>query len=153
MDRILRLGAPALAMLLLIGCGGPENASPTPGTETPSAAPSPSKDEAASPAPTPTPSAEPAPSSKEGAPGLEGPKTSAVKLDADEIANIKKLPADEQDLALKQAVCPVSEGHLGEMGIPVKVVAEGKTFYLCCEGCEGDVKADPKAVIAKLNKK
>lgn len=38
------------------------------------------------------------------------------------------------------------------MGKPLKVTAEGRTFYLCCENCQKDVKADPKAVIAKLDK-
>jgi hypothetical protein len=38
------------------------------------------------------------------------------------------------------------------MGKPLKTSAEGRTFYLCCKGCEDDLKADPKAVIAKLDK-
>ena len=99
-------------------------------------------------------------SQKADAPSLEGPKTEAshddstpVKLTDAEVARIKTLPAAEQDLALKQAVCPVSGEHLGNMGKPFKITAEGRTFYLCCKSCEDDVKADPKAVIAKLDKK
>ena len=91
-------------------------------------------------------------------PKLEGPKTdagkgdtAAVKLTPDEIAAIKELPAAEQDQAIKQAVCPVSGDHLGEMDKPIKVTAEGRTFFLCCEGCEDELKKDPKAVIAKLD--
>ena len=90
-------------------------------------------------------------------PKLEAPKadakgdTAAVQLKPDEIAEIKKLPAAEQDQALKQAVCPVSGHHLGSMEKPIKVTAEGRTFFLCCEGCEPDLKKDPKAVIAKLD--
>jgi YHS domain-containing protein len=91
---------------------------------------------------------------------VEGPKAEnskssegAEKLSADELAAIKKLPANEQELAIKQLVCPVSSENLGSMGKPHKVTAEGKTFYLCCQGCEKDLKADPKAVIAKLEKK
>jgi hypothetical protein len=94
----------------------------------------------------------------EESPKLEGPKsetgkgdTAAAKLSADEIAAIKELPAAEQEPALKQAVCPVSGHNLGEMGKPVKVSAEGRTFYLCCDDCQEKVKADPKAVIAKLD--
>ncbi len=116
-------------------------AAPSTGTK---AAPAPSKDD----------------SKKADAPSLEGPKTDAsqddgkpVKLTEAEIAKIKTLPAAEQDVALKQAVCPVSGDHLGNMGAPVKITAEGRTFYLCCKGCEEDVRADPKAVIAKLDKK
>ncbi len=57
---------------------------------------------------------------------------------------IKQLPAADQELALKQAVCPVSDEHLGEMGKPVKMTAEGRTFFLCCEGCEEEVKERPQ---------
>ena len=91
-------------------------------------------------------------------PKLEGPKSdagkgdsAAAKLSADEIAAIKELPAAEQEAALKQAVCPVSSHNLGEMGKPVKVSAEGRTFYLCCDDCQEKVKTDAKGVIAKLD--
>jgi YHS domain-containing protein len=39
------------------------------------------------------------------------------------------------------------------MGTPFKVTAEGRTFYLCCKSCEDEVKANPQAVIAKLDRK
>jgi hypothetical protein len=93
-------------------------------------------------------------------PPLEPPKTGAardeakpVKLTEDQIANIKKLPADEQEAALKQAVCPVSGDPLGDMGTPFKITKEGRTFYLCCDGCVPKVERDPKAIIAKLDGK
>jgi YHS domain-containing protein len=86
------------------------------------------------------------------APAAEPPKgtAAAVKLEDAEIAEIKKLPADEAVLALKQAVCPVSDEHLGAMGAPIKVSAEGKTFYLCCKSCTKEVETNAKAVVAKL---
>jgi len=94
------------------------------------------------------------------APKIEGPKSGdskpdagAVKFTADELAAIKELPAAEQATATAQAVCPVSTEHLGSMGMPRKVSAEGRTFYLCCKSCEKELKANPKAVIAKLDKK
>ncbi len=94
------------------------------------------------------------------APKVEGPSKAdtskptgaAAKLADDEIAAIKELPKAEQDVALAQAVCPVSAHNLGSMGKPLKVTAEGRTFYLCCDSCEKDLKTDPKAVIAKLDK-
>ena len=93
-------------------------------------------------------------------PAVEGPKaentkseSKDAKLTADELAAIKELPATEQAAAIQQAVCPVSDHHLGSMEKPFKVSAEGRTFYLCCKGCEEDFKADPKGVIAKLDKK
>jgi YHS domain-containing protein len=93
-------------------------------------------------------------------PAVEGPKadnakssTGAAKLTADELTAIKELPAAEQAAAIQQAVCPVSDHHLGSMEKPIKVTAEGRTFYLCCESCQKELKADPKGVIAKLDKK
>ncbi len=93
-------------------------------------------------------------------PKVEGPKAESSttkagdsKLKAEEVAAIKELPEAEQALATKQLVCPVSDHNLGSMGKPLKVTAEGRTFYLCCEGCEEKVKTDAKAVIAKLDKK
>jgi YHS domain-containing protein len=90
-------------------------------------------------------------------PKVEGPNTdakgdtAAVKLTSDEIAAIKELPAAEQEQALKQAVCPVSGEHLGSMEKPYKTTAEGRTFYLCCENCQKEVKTDAKKVLAKLD--
>jgi YHS domain-containing protein len=83
-------------------------------------------------------------------PKADAPKTDASKLSTEELAEIKKLPAAEQDAAIKQVSCPISDEHLGAMGTPVKVSAEGKTFFLCCKSCKKDVDADPKAAIAKL---
>ena len=90
------------------------------------------------------------------APKIDAPKaepdkkSDTTKLSDEELAEIKKLPASEQPLALKQAVCPVSGEHLGSMDVPVKVNADGKTFFICCKGCKKEVDADPKAVVAKL---
>jgi YHS domain-containing protein len=93
-------------------------------------------------------------------PAVEGPKaenskteTKDAKLTAEELAAIKELPAADQAAAIQQVVCPVSSHHLGSMDKPVKVTAEGRTFYICCESCEDKVKSDPKGVIAKLDKK
>ncbi len=72
------------------------------------------------------------------------------KLSDEEVAEIKKLPADDQILALKQTVCPVSGEPLGSMSVPIKVTAEGKTFFLCCNGCKKEVEKNPKEVVAKL---
>jgi hypothetical protein len=90
---------------------------------------------------------------------VEGPSTAdskpagaAAKLTADDLAGIKELPTAEQDAAIAQAVCPVSTHNLGSMGKPTKVTAEGRTFYLCCDDCEEKVKANAKAIIAKLDK-
>ena len=153
-----------LAMAALVtGCGGEETTAPA---EAPTSGPGPaptgpppgSGEMKAMPTPAPAEAA-PAPAEKKDeppkaeAPATEPPKgASNVKLEDAEIAEIKKLPAGEVEFALKQAVCPVSDEHLGSMGAPIKVTAEGKTFYLCCKGCNKDLEKDPKAVVAKLVK-
>jgi serine/threonine protein kinase len=85
-------------------------------------------------------------------PRQDSKETLTVPLDPDEVAEIRKLPPDEAERALKQRACPVSGENLGSMGVPVKVTAAGRTFYLCCKGCNKDVQEDPAAVVAKLKK-
>jgi hypothetical protein len=128
MTSIRRLGWTALALFALVGC---TYTVPTPPT-TPAA---PTATSGATNTPTET-------------------KADAVKLSDEEIAEINKLPAEDKKIALAQLVCPVSGDHLGEasMGPPIKQVVDGTTFFLCCSGCEKEVKADPKAVLAKLKK-
>ena len=54
------------------------------------------------------------------------------------------------ELAVKQRVCPVSGDLLGAMGKPFKTTVKGKTVFLCCEGCEHDLKENPHKYLAKL---
>jgi hypothetical protein len=179
MKRILRLCAPALALALIVGCteqgagpGSDLDTRPAPGGP---AVPAPSTDEMPNPAKTPSTDEAPIPSATEvappvegtpkvddappadapktdDAPAVEGPSASQVEFTEDELANIKKLPADEQEAAIKQGVCPVSGENLG-MDVPIKVTAEGRTFYICCDGCNDEIEKDPKGVVAKLDKK
>jgi hypothetical protein len=169
--NLIRKSAWAVVMLgAVAGCTSDEPSS-NPGSPTTNLPKAPAKPVVPAPPETPKEGASkdtpPAPKSDskkpDESPKLEPPKAEPkadtksgaadAKLTTDEIAEIKKLPAAEQDLALKQALCPVSGHHLGSMEKPIKVTAEGRTFFLCCEGCEPDLKKDPKAVIAKLDAK
>ena len=47
--------------------------------------------------------------------------------------------------------CPVMGGKIVE-GRSVKVEHEGKIYNLCCAGCIGEFKNDPKKYIEKLKK-
>jgi hypothetical protein len=78
-----------------------------------------------------------------------------LPLTADQLTEIKKLPEDDQKLAIAQKICPVSEEHLGDMGKPIKVTAGGETFFICCDGCKKDLEdeAKLKTYLAKLPKK
>jgi YHS domain-containing protein len=74
---------------------------------------------------------------------------SGAKVDPVEAA-FAELTPEGAAAARKQAICPVGGGPLGTMGKPYKVTIEGRDVYLCCEHCEGDLKADPKKYLAKL---
>jgi hypothetical protein len=66
-------------------------------------------------------------------------------------APVEKLSAeDEEQLIAKQKICPVTDEPLGSMGKPVRVVLEGRSVYLCCKGCEAELRRDPKTYLAKL---
>ena len=87
------------------------------------------------------------------APVVAAPAAPAVEtLTDEEVAEIKKLPVEDQKLALEQKICPVGGGHLGDpgMGAPVKVSAKGTTFFICCDGCKPKVEKQPDVVLAKL---
>jgi YHS domain-containing protein len=78
------------------------------------------------------------------------PPNTAFSFTAEELANLEQLPAGDRELAKQQKICPVTGMNLGSMGMPYKLVVEGRTLFLCCEGCEGEVKADPAAAFKKL---
>jgi len=65
-------------------------------------------------------------------------------VDADVEAALAELSADDQTAARAQKICPVSKTLLGSMGTPYKVTVNGKDVFLCCQGCEAEVKANPE---------
>ena len=131
-----------LSLGLVAGC---ENPAPPPTNAAPTSAEAPAAPGATAPAPAGGEIKSMPVEKKEGA-------ANDVKLTDDELAELKKLPADDQKIAMDQKVCPVSDSHLGSMDAPIKQVVNGKTFFLCCAGCEDKVKSDPAAVLAKLPK-
>jgi YHS domain-containing protein len=165
MIHLRKFGWSALVLAALVGCDkAPEPAPTTPATDATSttappdatAAPEADKGTGAAPAvdmpkvesPAAAPAEPPAEEKKAETKGA----AAAASLSDEEVAEIKKLPAGEAEHALAQMVCPVSDEKLGSMGMPLKVTAEGRTFYLCCKGCNQEVKDNPSAVVAKLKK-
>lgn len=71
-------------------------------------------------------------------------------------ASSKELPAllrlspADRDLAAKQKICPVTGQPLGSMGTPPRVVVGGQTVFLCCAGCEPELRKNPEKHLAKL---
>jgi hypothetical protein len=113
----------ALALAGLIGCRGNEPTNITGATPSPAAAPA------------------------------DDPDDPARPLTDKDLEQIKKLDEADQKLAIDQKNCPISGQHLGGMGKPIKKVVDGRTVFLCCDGCIEDFDKDPKAAVAKLDKK
>jgi Cu(I)/Ag(I) efflux system membrane fusion protein len=132
-----------LSLVLLAGCTR-EASQPAPNAKAGPTAPAPAKPEAKT-----ADAAKPG-DTHEGHNHAEHAKTE--KADPEVAANLAKLSAEDRALAEKQKKCPVTGDLLGSMDVPVKVVVKGKTVFLCCEGCESDIKADPDKFLAKLGK-
>ena len=53
------------------------------------------------------------------------------------------LSPEDRALAESQRICPVTKALLGSMGTPPKIEVNGRTVFLCCIGCEAEVRATP----------
>jgi hypothetical protein len=84
--------------------------------------------------------------------GDEGTATSGdTGTAADEITEaMAQLPAEDRALAEKQKTCPVSDQALGSMGKPIKVAVGDRDVFICCEGCEEELKNNSEKYLAKL---
>jgi YHS domain-containing protein len=69
---------------------------------------------------------------------------------ADVANGLAELSPEDRAAAIKQGVCPVSGEPLGSMGKPAKVTVKGQTVFLCCPGCEEDLRKEPDKFLAKL---
>ncbi len=66
-------------------------------------------------------------------------------------AAIAKLPEEDRAAATAQKFCAVEDkSRLGSMGMPFKVMVEGKPVFLCCAGCEDEALKDPAKTLAKI---
>jgi hypothetical protein len=77
-------------------------------------------------------------------------KANAATLSASDLENILQLPAEERDSAIAQAICPVTGEQLGSMGVPIKVMVNGKPVFLCCNACRDEAAAHPEKILNKL---
>jgi len=76
--------------------------------------------------------------------------TTAGEASPDVSSGLAELSVEDRELAAKQRICPVSGELLGAMGKPFKTTIKGKTVFLCCQGCEDDLKKNPDKYLAKL---
>ena len=74
----------------------------------------------------------------------------AAKIEKEITDSLGKLSAAERKLAKAQRFCPMMEySRLGAMGTPVKVMAEGKPVFVCCESCVEDAVKGGKDTLIK----
>ena len=77
--------------------------------------------------------------------------TTPENEDLKTIAALKKLTEEDRALVEKQKFCPILENsRLGSMGVPVKVMIEGKSVFVCCPACEKAAIDNPEETLKKL---
>jgi multidrug efflux pump subunit AcrA (membrane-fusion protein) len=64
-------------------------------------------------------------------------------------ASFANLSPEDRLVAEAQKFCPVLDNRLGVMGVPHKVILDGRTVFLCCKGCEKEARAHPAQTIDK----
>jgi hypothetical protein len=65
-------------------------------------------------------------------------------------ANMASLPKDDRTRAQAQRICPIRNELLGLMGKPVKLVFDGRSFFVCCKSCVGEAKAEPRQMLTRV---
>ena len=70
---------------------------------------------------------------------------------SDDVPGLKELDEADRKLAEKQKYCPKTGELLGSMGKPYKITLNGRVVFLCCDGCEEEVKKDPEKYLKKLD--
>lgn len=81
--------------------------------------------------------------------GMEAARTQ--KPSAQEQAALDKLAPADKAAALAQRLCPITDAPLGSMGMPVKMTVQGRTIFLCCQGCDFSVNEDPEGTLRKVD--
>lgn len=74
--------------------------------------------------------------------GREIPPAHRVQIDL--------LPEEDRELAAAQGACPVTGEPLGSMGVPIKVNLQGRTVFLCCQGCVAEFEAHPEKYLKQM---
>lgn len=80
------------------------------------------------------------------------PKSAAAKAEEfrDIAAAMGKLSDADRKLAEKQGMCVVmTDSPLGSMGVPLKLIVDGKPVFICCEGCREEALAKPVETLKK----
>lgn len=68
------------------------------------------------------------------------------------MSGLKELSPEDYASAMAQHMCPVTGEMLGTMGAPEKIDVNGKSVWICCDGCKDKLLADPDKYLAKLKR-
>ena len=75
------------------------------------------------------------------------------EMDAEVTAALAELSEEDRLAAEAQKYCAVmTESRLGSMGAPVKVMIDGQSVFLCCEGCKEAALDDPQVTLANIKR-
>lgn len=91
---------------------------------------------------------------REAAPPVTHAPSENAEYEAVVKANLSRLSPEDRALAEAQRFCPVSEDRLGspDMGVPVKILIEGRPVFICCEGCKAKALAQAGQTLATVEK-
>jgi hypothetical protein len=67
--------------------------------------------------------------------------------------NLANLSPEDKELVHLQKTCPVSGEELGSMGPPIKVTKDGKSLFICCEGCQKPAEEKFAEFLAQIEEK
>jgi membrane fusion protein, copper/silver efflux system len=81
---------------------------------------------------------------------MKTPPKNTDDIPANVKANLAKLSPEDQKLAARQKICPITGLVLGSMGVPVKITLKDQTVFLCCPGCVEQAKKDPEKTLNKV---
>ncbi len=81
-----------------------------------------------------------------------GPTGAVSGGDAKIQAARAKLSPEDRALVEAQEWCVQSDGRLGSMGTPIKVMVKDQPVFVCCNSCVEEAKADPEKTLAKVEK-
>lgn len=75
------------------------------------------------------------------------------EVDAEVASVLAELPEEDRLAAEAQKYCAVMmESQLGSMGAPFKVMIDGQSVFLCCEGCKDTALGNPQETLANVKR-
>ena len=87
--------------------------------------------------------------SRSGAPSIPS-QAGQIPTIPKEMEGLAKLSVADQLETLQQRTCPVTKQPLGSMGQPIRVSVQGRSLFVCCEGCVDSLKTNPAKYLTTM---